>query len=280
MMEKIICIPILKIAFLFYFAIFGNLACAQNSFSFNFIDAEITDNKNVKLEAFEYRPSSWNGKVILMSHGSTGGKTEVIKNPIRFLNISKEALANGYIFVTYMRKGRGNSEGSFTEESGRCDIANLRKEKKEAELQISQVIEQVKKKYSVPKVILMGHSRGGFLSATYAGKNPDSVSAVVNLAGAWSAICEAKNGGLGRLELEESARKFKPQFWAYFEQDSYFAANRFNDSDYIWLSKMAESNGLAFGHFGNEGMADGHATPIIKPTAWFRAFGPKLSLVD
>jgi pimeloyl-ACP methyl ester carboxylesterase len=177
--------------FLFLF-LSNNLALSQNLISLNFVDSELTEGKNIRLEAFEYRPANWNSKVILMSHGSTGGKTAVIKNTVKFLNISKEANASGYIFVTYMRKGRGNSEGSFTEESGRCDWANLSKEKKEAELQISQVVEQVKKIYSVPKVILMGHSRGGFLSATYAAKNPNNVSAVVNLAGAWSAICESK----------------------------------------------------------------------------------------
>jgi pimeloyl-ACP methyl ester carboxylesterase len=258
----------------------NNLALSQNLISFNFVDSGVTDGKTIRLEAFEYRPVNWNGKVILMSHGSTGGKAEVIKNTIKFLNISKEANASGYIFVTYMRKGRGNSEGSFTEESGRCDWANLSKEKKEAELQISQVIEQVKKNYSVAKVILMGHSRGGFLSATYAAKNPTNVSAVVNLAGAWSAICESKNGGLGRQELEDSAKKFKMQFWAYFEQDSYFRFNRFNDSDYVWLSKTAENNDLIFGRFSNQGMPDGHATPTYKPNEWARVFFPKLAAID
>lgn len=252
------------------------LAFAQNAISFNFIHSNITDGNNIRLEAFEYQPPQWNGQVILMSHGSTGGKSEFVKNSIKYLNISKEATARGFTFVTFMRKGRGNSEGLFLEESGRCDWANLRKEKKEAELQIDQVIEQVKQKYNVSKVILMGHSRGGFLSATYAGKNPNNVSAVVNLAGAWSAICESKNGGLGREELEDSAKKFKPQYWAYFEQDSYFDANRFNDSDYVWLRKTAENNSLVFGRFSNQGMPDGHATPTFKPAEWARVFFPSL----
>lgn len=263
-----------------FFVLSSNLAFSQNLISFNFVDAGITEGKNIRLEAFEYRPANWNGKVILMSHGSTGGKAEVAKNSIKFLNISKEATANGYIFVAYMRKGRGSSEGSFTEESGKCDKTNLRLEQKEAELQIAQVVEQVKQKYSVSKVILMGHSRGGFLSATYAGKYPDSVSAVVSLAGAWSAFCESKNAGVGRAALEESAKKFKSQMWAFFDQDSYFSTSKFNDPDYVWLRKTAENNGITFGRFSNQGMPDGHATPTYKPNEWASAFFPKLASID
>lgn len=257
-----------------------NLAFAQNAINFDFSDPVLTESQSIKLEAFEYKPFNWNGKVVLMSHGSTGGKKDVIKTSLKYLNISKEVTNAGYIFVTYMRKGRGNSEGIFTEETGRCDRTNLQKEQREAELQISQVIDQVKQKYKVSKLILMGHSRGGYLSSIYAAKNPENVLAVVNLAGAWSAICETKNGGLGKLALEASAQKFKKQFWAYFEQDTYFAPDRFNDPEYIDLRKIADSNGLAFGKFSNAGVADGHATPTLKPFVWSKTVLPLLSSME
>jgi len=252
-------------------------ASAQTAFTFEFLDAQLTGGQPIRLEAFEYRPANWNGKVVVMSHGSTGGKREVVKATFKFLNIAKEATGNGYVFVTYMRKGRGNSEGAFTEETGRCDKSTLLQERKEAELQLAQVIEQTRKKYGVAKVILMGHSRGGFLSATYAAKNPESVLAVVNLAGAWSAWCEGKNGNQGRLELEEAAKRYQPQFWAYFDKDTYFAEDRFNDPDYRWFTETAARHGVTFGRFDPEGMSDGHATPTYKPGTWARAFFPKLN---
>lgn len=269
-----------KVFSLCLYLFFTNLAFAQNTITFDFSDPVLTEGKSIKLEAFEYKPFNWNGKVVLMSHGSTGGKQVVIKNSLKYLNISKEVTNAGYIFVTYMRKGRGNSEGIFTEETGRCDRNNLQKEQLEAELQIAQVIEQVKQKYKVSKLILMGHSRGGFLSSTYAAKNPESVLAVVNLAGAWSAICETKNGGLGKLALEASAQKFKKQLWAYFEQDTYFSSNRFNDPEYIDLRKIADSNGLKFGKFSNAGVIDGHATPTLKPFVWSSEFLPLLNSIE
>ena len=135
-----------------------------------FNHSSLTDGKEIRLETFEYIPANWNGKVIVMSHGSTGGHDKAIKTSTRFLNISKFALDNGYVFVVYMRKGRGKSEGDFTEETGRCDYGSLTREIGEAEAQLEQVVRQVSEKFRVPKVILMGHSRGGFLSSVYAGR--------------------------------------------------------------------------------------------------------------
>jgi pimeloyl-ACP methyl ester carboxylesterase len=134
----------------------------------------------------------------------------------------------------------------------------------------------VKAKHSVQKVVLMGHSRGGYLSATYAAKKPESVLAVVNLAGVWSAACEGKNGGQSRRDLEESANKFAPQFWAYFEGDTYFMGDKFNDADYSWFNKTV-SNRVIFQKFEQEGMTDGHATPTFKPKAWAALFFPALN---
>ncbi|WP_395008404.1 alpha/beta hydrolase [Undibacterium sp.] len=244
--------------------------------SFTFAEKGFTGEKSHKLEAFEYIPVKWNNKVIVMSHGSTGGKPDAIKASIQYKAIASEATRNGYVFVVYMRKGRGKSEGDFTEETGKCDFGSLRREQAEAEAQLEQVIEQVKVKHTVQKVILMGHSRGGFLSSTYAAKKPESVLAVVNLAGAWSAACENKNNNMGRKDLEESSNKFAPQFWAYFDADTYFMADKFNDPGYVALSRIAMGK-VTMRTFDAEGMSDGHATPTFKPKAWAAVFFPMLA---
>ncbi len=251
-------------------------AMAQTEISFTFTHPTLSNGAALQLEAYEYPPEKWNGHVILMSHGSTGGKTSNIKASAKYLNISKFANANGYVFVTYMRKGRGKSEGEFTEETGRCDFASLSNELSEAEAQLQQVIEQVMHRYKVQKLILMGHSRGGLLSSAYAAKHPEKISAVVNLAGAWSAACENRSG-FGRYNLEQSATKFPTQLWAYFENDSYFGNNKFNDWDYAWLSKTAKVNQLIFKKYGDQGMPDGHSTPTYKPKEWAADFFPSLN---
>lgn len=244
--------------------------------SFKFSHPSITNNRILTLEAHEYLPKQWNGKVILMSHGSTGGKDSAIKTSIKYATIGKIATENGYIFITYMRKGRGKSEGEFTEETGKCDYGNLSREVSEAEVQLKQVLEQVKEKHKVSKVILMGHSRGGFLSSVYAAKNSNEVQAVVNLAGGWSTVCEGKNGGFGRQGLQEAAEKFKPHFWAYFEKDSYFATGKFGDWDYSWFKKTADQHGVNFRVFSDGGRKDGHEAPTWTPREWAEVFFPLL----
>ena len=115
-------------------------------------------------------PQNPNGKVIVFSHGSVGLSTDerVIKAPIKFLNTAKFATEYGYTFVTFMRKGRGSSEGDFTEQLRDCSWGESNRQHKEAELQLEQVIRQVQERYGVKSVVLMGHSRGGLLSAHYA----------------------------------------------------------------------------------------------------------------
>jgi pimeloyl-ACP methyl ester carboxylesterase len=253
--------------------------CAHAELQLVFSHSSLTDGREIRLETFEYVPANWNGKVIIMSHGSTGGNDKAIKASTRFLNISKFALDNGYVFVVYMRKGRGKSEGDFTEETGRCDYGSLTREVAEAEAQLGQVISQVGAKHSVSKVILMGHSRGGFLSSIYAGRHPGEVQAVVNLAGAWSAACESRNGGVGRRALEESAKAFRPQFWAYFENDSYFAQSKFADPEYAWFKDSTSANGVRFKVFGDAGRKDGHEAPTWVPKDWAGEFFPLLNAI-
>ena len=222
----------------------------------------------IKLEGYLHEPQQPNGKTVLMSHGSTGGKREAIAESIKYLLIGKMLNREGYRVVTYMRKGRGKSEGVFTEESGRCDRRSLEAEVADAYPQMQQVVAQVRERYGADKLILMGHSRGGFLSTYFAGRHPDLVLASVNLAGAWSAFCEGRNGGFGRSVLDKAASQFKNNFWAYFENDSYFASTTFNDPNYEWMSATASNHGIVFRKYPQNGQADGHSTPTWKPETW------------
>lgn len=222
----------------------------------------------IKLEGYLHEPQQSNGKTVLMSHGSTGGKREAIAESIKYLLIGKMLNREGYRVVTYMRKGRGKSEGVFTEESGRCDYRSLEAEVADAYPQMQQVVAQVRERYGADKLILMGHSRGGFLSTYFAGRHPDLVQASVNLAGVWSAFCEGRNGGFSRSALDKAASQFKNNFWAYFENDSYFANTTFNDPNYQWMSATAAKHGIVFRKYPQNGQADGHSTPTWKPETW------------
>ena len=263
-----------RIIFIFTASLFGIVCNAQN-----FLEVSIPgflSSEKVKLEYYEYIPEKWNGHVIVMSHGSTGGNPASIKTSFRFLNISKIANQYDFAFLAFNRKGRGKSEGAFTEETGKCDFGSLYKESQEALVQLRQVVAFAKEKFKVEKVVLMGHSRGGFLSSHYAGNFPEDVSAVVNLAGAWTAVCEQKNGGFAKNHFESSAKILKNQLWVYFDNDSYFSDTKFGDPNYKWFRKIAENNNLEFYQFSDGGRADAHQAPTYTPKEWSSEIFPKL----
>lgn len=248
------------------FSIFSGLSFAQKSFVFEYKDPSAP--APLKLEAFLYEPPLPNGKVIVFSHGSTGGKKESIAESIKFMRIGKLAAERGYHLVSFMRKGRGKSEGAFVEETNRCDRDSLTWEVNDAYPQLMQVVEWSRKTYNTDKVILMGHSRGGFLSSYFAARNPDKVLAAVNLAGVWSAFCEARNGGFSHDALKDAATHFKNLYWAYFENDSYFASDRFGDPSYQWFTDTANAAGIRFKTYPQLDLKDGHLTPTWRPEVW------------
>jgi pimeloyl-ACP methyl ester carboxylesterase len=268
----------MRLIFFVVWTFIASTAIAQQSFLFNYSDPEWTDGKAINLEAFEYIPATPNGKVIIFSHGAILNVDQnSIKSSIQFLRISKFAVDNGYKYVVFMRKGRGKSEGEFTEQNGKCSWSVTQRQIAEAESQLKQVVAQAKARYKVDKVILMGHSRGGFLSSRYAGNNPNDVSAVVSLAGAWNAACQSRDGNSARIGLEESAKKFKNQLWGFFENDSFFGHGAFDDYDYKWVKKITSENGLRMKVFTAGIRKDGHEAPIWDPKEWATEFFPLLN---
>jgi pimeloyl-ACP methyl ester carboxylesterase len=262
---------------------FSAVGIAQTETIFTFSDPSLTKGLPIKIQAFEYIPSKPNGKVIIFSHGAVADTSDQrsVKAPIKFMNISKYALDNGYIFVAFMRKGRGASEGEFTEQTRvGCSYGRNDAEQKEALAQLDQVVDQAMAKYGVQKVIVMGHSRGGLLSARYALEKPEKVQAVVVLAGVWNASCEQKTGRSSYQILDDSAKKFKPQLWAYFEYDSYFGNGQADDYEYRDLKKIAAKDGVTFKVFGPGTRKDGHDTPTWQPKDWATDFFPLLNIIS
>ena len=247
---------------------------AQETTFINYVEPSTND--KLKLEAFIYEPRHPNGKIIIFSHGSTGGNKNVIGESIKFYQIGKIASDNGYRMIVFMRKGRGNSEGVYVEESGRCPRDFLNNEVADAYPQLLQVSNWASKKYNVDKFIFMGHSRGGFLSSYFASRHPERSIAAVSIAGVWSAICEHKNGGFSRDMFTHSAETFKNQYWAYFEDDSYFKSDKFDDENYTWFSSTANKHGIPFKKYPRLNLKDGHATGTFRPDVWSKDVFPWL----
>lgn len=204
-------------------------------------DAE--DKGTIRLVAYVYRPvRNDRREVVLYSHGSTAGWTRSPREqgdapPVAVLRFF---LSRGYTVVAPMRRGRGESSGTYVEEcpvyAGKCSPADQlalgERALREALLDTNAVIDQIVYRL-VPrdsKMIAAGHSRGGFLSLVLAGERPQAISGVVNFAGGWQAMNDrvTPEDHKHRVEVQavplaRAAKQAKaPSIWVYADRDPFY----------------------------------------------------------
>ncbi len=237
-------------------------------------DAE--DKGTIRLVAYVYRPlKNDRHEVVLFSHGSTGGLIRSPKEPgdapptsvIRFF------VSRGYTLVAPMRRGRGESSGTYIEECafylGQCTMAQqvalTDRGLSEAIRDSNAVIDQLILGRLVPrqaKILVGGISRGGFLSLMLAGERPALVKGVINFVGGWHSVSDKYSASDNRLRLEAQtvrlARAAKqasaPSIWIYATRDplynetttraffrSWNEAGR--PAEYIWVADHALPSG-------------------------------------
>ncbi len=204
-------------------------------------DAE--DNGTIRLVAYVYRPvKNDRREVVLYSHGSTASWSRSPKEqgdapPVAVLRFF---LSRGYTVVAPMRRGRGESSGTYVEEcpvyAGRCSPADqvalgdraLREALLDTYAAIDQIVYRIVPRDS--KIIAAGHSRGGFLSLILAGERPQAVQGVVNFAGGWQAMNDrvTPEDHKHRVEvqaipLSHAAKHAKaPSIWIYADRDPFY----------------------------------------------------------
>jgi dienelactone hydrolase len=204
-------------------------------------DAE--DNGTIRLVAYVYRPVKNDlREVVLYSHGSTASWTRSPKEqgdapPVSVLRFF---LSRGYTVVAPMRRGRGESSGTYVEEcpvyAGRCSPADqvalgdraLREALQDTHAVIDQIVYRIVPHGS--KIVAAGHSRGGFLSLILAGERPQIVKGVVNFAGGWQAMNHrvTPEDHKHRVEVQTvplslAAKQAKaPSIWIYADRDPFY----------------------------------------------------------
>ena len=204
-------------------------------------DAE--DKGVLRLVTYVYRPvKNDRHEVVLFSHGSTSSWSRSPKEQgdapapatLRFF------LSRGYTVVAPMRRGRGESSGTYVEEcpvyAGKCtpadQVALGERALREALLDTYAVIDQIVYRL-VPrdsKVIAAGHSRGGFLSLILAGERPEAIKGVVNFSGGWQAMNDrvTPEDHKHRVEVQaiplgRAAKRAKaPSIWMYADRDPFY----------------------------------------------------------
>ena len=211
------------------------------------------DNKQYQLEAMIYRPGAQGRHpLIVMNHGRNGPHPNRNQNEVRGYGALNQELANqGFVVMMLVRRGYGNSDGPDCEFQSTAVKSGL-----EAAKDIKSAIEFMRQQEYVAgdKVVIMGHSQGGWAALSSAAVKMDGVLGVVNLCGGTN----YRNMGLGLItpkvqrdwieacgELGKMA--LVPTLWIYSEND--------RDHPPEYVTKM-------FAAFQNSG---GKGNLIIKP---------------
>ena len=205
-------------------------------------DAE--DKGTIRLVAYVYKPlKNDRRKVVLFSHGSTGGLSRSPKEaldapPVPVVNFF---VSRGYTLVAPMRRGRNESTGTYIEECSvftkECTLEDQLKQGErgmtEALADTNAVVDQLilgKLAARDAKIIAAGISRGGFLSLMLAGERPNLVDAVVNFVGGWYGVTDKLTDAQNKqrmddhkLRLERAAKRFTgPSIWFYAARDPFY----------------------------------------------------------
>lgn len=184
------------------------------------------------LKARVFRPAG-NGpfKVAIINHGSPADGAKRPKMSVPAYRAASEWLVErGYMVVLPLRRGYGEPEGApWPEKYGTCDNANYVAAGKAAADDIEVVVRYVRTLPMARKdrMVLIGHSAGGFGVMAIAGRNLDGVIGMINFAGGRG----AHQGPSGRDNcvpdrLVAATRGFgggarTPSLWLYASNDSY-----------------------------------------------------------
>ncbi|RXH01993.1 alpha/beta hydrolase family protein [Bradyrhizobium zhanjiangense] len=190
-----------------------------------------SDGSEVKLETMIVRPDRpGRFPLVLLIHGTNPATGQAFRaaaarqSPVDLLNPAVAFAQHGYVVASIMRRGFGRSEGPFAEAlSGPCDDRDYLAVGRIAAEDVTGAVATLRGEPWVEpdRVLLMGHSTGGFAVTAAAASNPAGVIGVLNFEGAHSSVpgraCSpdhlmADAGIFGR-----TARI--PALWIYSEND-------------------------------------------------------------
>jgi dienelactone hydrolase len=223
----------------------------------------------IKLEANVVKPGgSGPFPVVIISHGSTGRGQVPVSRTMRPDFVASAFLKHGFAVVAPMRRGRGESGGSYDEPYD-CDYGAAARGLGNAMKDTDHVIAHLARLPYVDKtrLVLSGQSRGGILSVAYAARWPDRVRGVVNFAGGWTSDgCSEQAGRFNETVFRDAgtaaATARIPMLFLYAGNDSYYSPASIRD-----FARPFEKDGRVLLRLYGPVGSDGHAL-FAHPDVW------------
>ncbi len=183
--------------------------------------------QRLHLEATLYRPSGPGPfPLVILSHGTSRNPRQRAGARLRYDAQSWEFVSMGFAVVIPMRRGFGRSEGDYAEGEGLCDHSHFYAAGLESARDLRATAAYVSALPGIDpqRLVLVGHSSGGFASLILASQGLPGVRGVISFAGGRGSK-PSQNCSPDRLvaACALAGRTTRvPTLWVYAQNDSYF----------------------------------------------------------
>ena len=163
--------------------------------------------------------------LVILSHGYMDPAKRRKQGRIRFEKQSQEFVKRGFAVVIPMRRGYGKSEGNCTEDFSDCSKIDLYQAGLESAKDLLATVRFMETQPYIDgrKLLLAGHSAGGFASLAAASQEVDGLLGVINFAGGRGARGQCSPRQLSRA-MEKFGRTTKvTTWWLYSQNDGFFS---------------------------------------------------------
>ena len=194
----------------------------------------VENGKPQTLEMVVYRPlGSGPFPTLVMNHGSTGNgdKPERFANTWTNPELARVFVRKGWQVLYPQRRGRGKSDGLYDEgfEIDRSRYASdpalalPGMERALADLDVVMAHVLNRSDVDTKRMLIGGVSRGGILSAVYAGTRPGPILGVLNFVGGWVGDRWLYAGAVNTASFRRAAAFSKPVLWLYGDKDPFYS---------------------------------------------------------
>ena len=217
----------------------------------------------VPLKATVYRPPG-DGPfpLAVVSHGGTTDAAQRRKLPLPYMiAVSEWLVARGFAVIVPQRRNYGDDPNPFAEDHGSCATPDFRKAGLATADDIRTVADFMKAQAFVdPKrVLLVGHSAGGFGSLALAATGYADIIGVINFGGGKGAYPKGDwRQNCAPQRLVETMKTFGvttrvPSLWIYAENDKFFSPDFVRMMQEAYDAKRGISTLMITPPHGNDG---------------------------
>ncbi len=209
----------------------------------------------------------------VISHGAPRQSANRQKmSPENLRDQALEFARRGFVTLTFMRRGYGDSEGNYAEDSGSCGSRNYAiSGRSSAEDVRAAILAMQKKPYvDATRVVAVGRSAGGFASVALAAEPPPGLVAAISFAGgrgsdAPDSVCSPAALIDAFATFGKTARV--PMLWVYAENDHYFGPSLSRAFHAAFTGAGGQAEFVMSAPFGSDGHAlfSRNGTPIWSP---------------